>query len=61
MCLRYCFTTLIQNELDDVREIWNYHHISRSRQAVVPNGKPAILYDLPQETGIYILLKNKSY
>lgn len=50
-CIRFCFSSLIQRELDEVKNTWNHHHISHSRQAVVPNGKPIILYNAPEVTG----------
>jgi len=41
----------IQNELNEVKEVWNNHHISHSHQAVVPNGKPDLLYNAPELSG----------
>lgn len=55
-CIRFCFSSLIQRELDEVKNTWNHHHISHSRQAVVPNGKPIILYNAPEVTGAAFII-----
>ena len=62
--MRVCFSYLVQKELDEVKESWNHHHISRSRQAVVPNGKPVLLFSTPEVYGmlyIFIELEGKGY
>ncbi|KAK3087316.1 hypothetical protein FSP39_004552 [Pinctada imbricata] len=57
-CVRVCFSYLVQKELDEVKESWNHHHISRSRQAVVPNGKPVLLFSTPEVYGAKDCLKD---
>ena len=49
-CLWFCYSKLIQDELDKVKDQWNSHYIRRSRHDTVP-GVPDILYDLPEQTG----------
>ena len=45
-CLWFCFSDLIQQELDELVEMWNTHHIRRSRHDTV-SGIPSELYFLP--------------
>ena len=45
-CLWFCFSDLIQQELDELVEMWNMHHIRRSRHDTV-SGIPSELYFLP--------------
>lgn len=48
--LWFCFSKVIQNELDKVRDHWNSHYIRRSRHNTVA-GVPDILYYLPENSG----------
>ena len=48
-CLRYCFTKVLQKELDSVKEQWN-HRIRKSRNDTVP-GRPDSLFFLPDLHG----------
>ena len=45
-CLWFCFSKLVQNELDQVREHWNSHYIRVSRYHT-PSGIPDQLYFMP--------------
>lgn len=47
-CLRFCFMTLIQAELDEVLKHWNLHQIRPSNNRESPPGKPDVLYFLPE-------------
>lgn len=49
-CLWFCFSKVIQNELDKVRDHWNSHYIRRSRHDTIA-GVPDILYYLPENLG----------
>ena len=49
-CLWFCFSKVIQNELDKVRDHWNSHYIRRSRHNTVA-GVPDIFYYLPENSG----------
>jgi len=51
--MRYSFLPLIQKDLDDVVEQWNNHHISVSRNSNCPNGRPNILFSVPELSGFY--------
>ena len=47
-CLWYCFSDLLQPELDDITEHWNtMQYIRKSRNETVP-GRPNELYFLPE-------------
>ncbi|CAH3191591.1 unnamed protein product, partial [Porites evermanni] len=49
-CLWYCFTKVLQKELDSVKEQWNTHRIRKSRNDSVP-GRPDSLFFLPDKGG----------
>ncbi|XP_076801766.1 uncharacterized protein LOC143446142 [Clavelina lepadiformis] len=57
-CLWYCFSCLIQNDLDFFKDHWNTHRIRKSRHNVIA-GRPDLLYSMPERYGgISGLLKN---
>lgn len=45
-CIRFCFMPLIRKELQTVRDEWNSHIISKSRNSG-PRGRPDVMYYLP--------------
>ncbi|XP_053394204.1 uncharacterized protein LOC123536326 [Mercenaria mercenaria] len=47
-CLRFCFTKLLQKELDELREQWNLHRVRTSSSFA---GKPNLLYHHPELFG----------
>ena len=47
-CLKFCFYSILQDELDETRHYWNHHRIRPSRAASSPPGRPDVLYFLPQ-------------
>ena len=49
-CLWYCFSPVIQAELDAVKENWNTHYIRKSRHDTV-NGRPDSLFFLSEHHG----------
>ena len=49
-CWSFCFTELIQNDLDKTLEHWNTHKIRKSRNDTI-SGRPNALYFLPQKHG----------
>lgn len=49
-CLWFCFSRILQNDLDKVKDHWNSHYIRRSRHDTVP-GVPDILYFVPEQSG----------
>ena len=46
-CLWFCFSSMIQDELNEVRESWNSHYIRASRYHTA-HGIPDVLYFLPE-------------
>ena len=46
-CLWFCFSSLIQRDLDTVKDHWNTHFIRGSRQETV-SGRPDQLFFLPE-------------
>lgn len=46
-CIRYCFMSLLQRDLDAVQLQWNTHRIRPTRGARCPAGIPDELYFLP--------------
>ena len=46
-CLWFCFSNLIQQDLDHVKDHWNTHNIQRSRYDTFP-GRPDELFHLPE-------------
>eukprot|EP00111_Clytia_hemisphaerica_P011641 TCONS_00034212-protein len=50
-CARFCFTGVIQQELDEFRRIWNTHRIRHVNNSECPAGKPDLLYDLSARYG----------
>ena len=49
-CLWYCFSRLLQDECDHVREQWNTHYIRKSRHDTV-QGRPDSLFFMPENHG----------
>lgn len=47
-CLRFCFTRLLQKELDRLVQFWNNHHMRQVRHSSSPAGRPNILFFAPQ-------------
>ena len=45
-CLWFCFSSILQNDVDNVKEHWNSHRIRRSRFETVA-GRPNVLYSSP--------------
>jgi hypothetical protein len=49
-CLWFCFSKVLQNDLDKVKEHWNSHKITKSPYSIV-HGVPDIMYFLPEYHG----------
>lgn len=49
-CLWFCFSKVMQNDLDQLKEHWNSHKITRSPYSAV-HGVPDIMYFLPEYHG----------
>ena len=50
-CLRFCFSRLIQAELDKAVDLWNNHTIRRQRNAEGPSGIPSLMFEIPETFG----------
>ena len=48
--LWFCFSDVIQDDLDYVKEQWNTHRIRDSKQDTIP-GIPNDLYNFPEKNG----------
>ena len=48
-CIRFCFMQILRDELYQVAEIWNQHHIASSKfgNSSGPRGRPDCMYFLP--------------
>ena len=49
--LRFCFYASLQEDLDDMKEYWNNHKIRKSHAAESPDGRPELMYCLPEDYG----------
>ena len=47
--LLFCFTSVLQYELNEFLEIWNTRYVRKSAEA--PGGRPDILFNFPQTEG----------
>ncbi|XP_039626079.1 uncharacterized protein LOC120539766 [Polypterus senegalus] len=45
--LRFCFTDILQKDLEECKQLWNQHRIRPSRMSTCPPGIPNELYSLP--------------
>ena len=50
-CLKFCFSGLLESELDNIKEMWNNYRIRNSRNAEYPDGRPDVLYFNPAVAG----------
>ena len=39
-CCRFCYMPLLRVELDEIKMLWNTHHIRTSRNQASPSGRP---------------------
>ncbi|KAL3992579.1 gamma-butyrobetaine dioxygenase [Sarotherodon galilaeus] len=52
--LRFCFTDIVQKDLDECVKLWNTHRIRPSRTASCPGGVPNELYYLPHRLSVVV-------
>ena len=45
--MRFCFMFIIQQELDEMKSLWNTHYIREVRNSECPPGRPNVLYFMP--------------
>ena len=48
-CLWYCFSTILQNDLNSAKDHWNTHRIRKSRFQTI-HGRPNVLYEIPSRS-----------
>lgn len=49
MCLQYCFDPMIKKELEMTKTLWNEHRIRKQTGRNNIDGKPFILFQLPEK------------
>ena len=49
-CARFCFTGILQTELDETLKLWNTHYVRRTRNSECPPGRPDVLFYAPGES-----------
>ena len=49
--MRFCFMFIIQQELDEMKSMWNTHYIREVRISECPPGEPNVLYFIPEQSG----------
>ena len=49
--LRFCFYASLQKDLDDMKKYWNNHKVRKSHAAESPDGRPELMYCLPEDYG----------
>ncbi|XP_046569551.1 uncharacterized protein LOC124277874 [Haliotis rubra] len=54
--IQFCFTEIIQTELDQVVKLWNSHHVRSSRTSTSPSGRPFMMYNCPGVYGTHTFL-----
>lgn len=57
-CIRYCFGSALQKDLDIVRQQWNTHRIRPSAGACCPAGVPDELFYLPQLPAVNCMVRD---
>ena len=57
-CLKFCFMSILQNELHEAAKLWNTHVIRPSHNEHSPSGRPDTLYCIPEATGTVNYLVN---
>lgn len=50
-CVQFCYLNLLQQELFTIMKLWNTHHIRRTQSMMSPNGKPDVMYYMPEIYG----------
>ena len=47
-CLKFCFMQLLRDELHQIARLWNVHQIRPSLNAESPDGRPDVLFFIPE-------------
>ena len=51
-CLRFCFITLLQNDLDEMKTLWNNHYIRCQTNSECPSGRPNVIHYTSAQLGV---------
>ena len=49
--MRFCFMFIIQQELDEMKSMWNTHYIREVQNSECPPGRSNVLYFMPEQSG----------
>ena len=49
--VQFCFTNILQSELDKTADVWNAHRIRPSANESVPSGRPNVIFQAPAVWG----------
>ena len=49
--MKFCFSGILQSELDNSKEMWNNRYIRNSRNTECPGGRPDVPYFTPAAAG----------
>ena len=50
-CARFCYMNLLRSNLQVISQLWNTHHLRKSRNRDSPHGKPEVIYHFPEMYG----------
>ena len=50
-CARFCYMNLLRSNLQVISQLWNTHHLRKSRNRDSPHGKPEVNYHFPEMYG----------
>ena len=51
-CLRFCFITLLQNDLDEMKTLWNNHYIRCQTNSECPSGRKSVIHYTSAQLGV---------
>ncbi len=50
-CARFCYMNPLRSNLQVIGQLWNTHHLRKSRNRDSPHGKPEVIYHFPEMYG----------
>ena len=51
-CLRFCSITLLQNDLDKMKTLWNNHYTRCQTNSECPSGRPNVIHYTSAQLGV---------
>ena len=51
-CLRFCSITLLQNDLDKMKTLWNNHYTRCQTNSECPSGRPNVIHYISAQLGL---------